>query len=315
MSDKKELVLVCCSGGFDSSMTLSVLKLSGYENIIACHFDYGSRSADAEKMAITNVCKELDIDLRVFDISGIYSTIGIDGISMLQNVEAEIVTGTTKGLKTTSAWTPARNLLFLTIMGALGEAECMKHDYGKIYIAGGMLQLTESATYPDNTPYFVDAVCNALKYGTLIGNRFKPLYGLSNLMKTEQFYLMKEFGLENVYRHTISCDRAIVKTDHIRYGNNNDKPIACNCMKDGHAACGSGLLSEWAGKMLGFNDLEIRNFYEVDDINYVAHIPQHIKDKFTKTPDIDDIINRILLPLDKLDNLRGYIDGIRQDPI
>jgi len=305
----KELVLVCCSGGFDSSMTLATLKLAGYENIIACHYKYGHRGQDAEEIAITNVCNELDIKLKIFDIQSLYNTIGIDNISMLQNENAEIITGTVRGLKMTAAWTPARNLLFLTIMGALGEAECMRYDYESIYIAGGMLQLTESATYPDNTPYFFDAVKNSLKYGTLIGDRFKPLYCLSNLMKTEQFLFMKEFGLENVYRHTISCDRPLVlmTLDGI---DSPPRPIPHNCMKDGMPACGSGLLSYWGSKMVGMDDMKLRNYYQVDDSDYKAHIPSHIKDQFTKKPKINDIINRILLPDDKLDNLRSVLSDL-----
>jgi len=49
-----------------------------------------------------------------------------------------------------------------------------------------------------------------------------------------------------------------------------------------------------------------RNYYEVDDPDYVAHIPGHIKDQFTKDPNIHTILDRILLPKDKLDNLREY---------
>jgi len=308
---EKELVLVCCSGGFDSSMTLAILKLSGYKNVIACHYKYGHRGQNAEEIAIKNVCKELDIPLRIFDIESIYNEIGTDNISMLQNENAEIVTGTTKGLKTTAAWTPARNLLFLTIMGALGEAECMRHDYKTIYLAGGMLQLTESATYPDNTPYFIEAVRGALKYGTLIGNRFKPLYCLSNLMKSEQFWLMKEFKLTNVYKHTISCDRPIVHCSG-EPGTEDEIVEARNCMKDGMPACGSGLLSFWSSKMCNMNDMELRNFYEVYDPEYVAHIPGHIKNQATKTPDVNDIIDRILLPPEKIKRLKEILNDRRR---
>jgi hypothetical protein len=59
--------------------------------------------------------------------------------------------------------------------------------------------------------------------------------------------------------------------------------------------------------MVGMNDMELRNFYEVDDPDYVAYIPEHLKQGFTKNPDINDIINRILLPEDKLENLRKLI--------
>jgi len=300
--NKKDLILVCCSGGFDSSMTLSVLKLAKYENVIAVHFKYGHRGQDTEEIAIKNVCKELDIPLRIFNLETIYNEINTDDISMLQNEDSEIITGTGGALKTTAAWTPGRNLLFLTIMGTLGEAECMRHNYDNIYLAGGMLQLTESSVYSDNTPYFLDAVLGALKYGTLIGNRFKPLYGLSNIMKSEQYYLMDQLDLFDIYKNTISCDRPKV-IDGIPH----------NCMKNNIPACGSGLLSYWSSKMIGLNDMEIRNYYEVDDPNYEAYVPHHMKNGITKNPDINDIINRILLPEDKLNNLRKLIKKEKQN--
>ncbi len=302
----KDLVLVSCSGGLDSSTTLAILKLSGYKNIIACHFMYGHRGQESEKIAIQNVCKELNVPVRIFNLESIYNEIGVNDISMLANKKAKIITGTTSGLKSTAAWHPARNLLFMTHMIALAEAEVMKYNYSKVYLCGGFLQLTESSCYPDNTPYFCNACLEAAKYGTLIGNRLEPLYCLSNLMKAEQFVLIKKFHLENIYRHTISCDRPIVKTNYISFNLNSvpGKSVALNCSKNGIPACGSGLLSYWGSKMVGLNDMEMRNFYTVDDPDYVAHIPEHIKNKFKKIPNIKDIIDRILLPEDKLNKLR-----------
>jgi len=299
---KNELVLVACSGGLDSSLTLAVLSLAGYDNIIACHFMYGHRGQEAEKIAIKNVCNELNIPLKIFNVENLYKEMGVDSISMLANKNAEIVTGTHKGLKTTAAWHPARNMLFQTVMMTFAESEIMKNDYKTVFFCAGWNQLTESACYPDNTKMFTDSCIQMAKYGTLVGDRFKILYCLSNLMKSEQFVLIKEFGLEKVYRHTISCDRPIVQTWY-----NEDYKQACNCSKNGMPACGSGLLSYWGSKMVGMNDMELRNFYEVDDPNYQPHIPQHLKDQFSKTPDINDIINRILLPKDKIENLKQIL--------
>ena len=304
--NNKELVLVSCSGGLDSSTSLAILKLAGYENIIAVHYKYGHRGQESEHIAIQMVCKELNIPLKVFDLEPLYAEIGVESISMLANKNSKIITGTTEGLKTTAAWHPARNLLFMNIMITLAEAEIMKHGYDKVYLCGGFLQLTESATYPDNTPYFANACLNAAKYGTLVGNKIDLLYCLSNLMKAEQFVLIKEFGLTYIYKHTISCDRPIVRCSG-EPGTEDEECVARNCMKNGMPACGSGLLSYWGSKMVGLDDMKIRNFYEVDDSDYEAHIPQHIKNKFSKIPNINDIINRILLPKERLDTLRKLI--------
>ena len=119
----KELVLVSCSGGMDSSTTLSILKLAEYENIRAVHFKYGHRGEECEETAITNVCKVMEIPLTVFDISENYKAMGVEDISMLANKDSKIITGTEAGLKTTAAWHPARNLLFMNYMIALAESE------------------------------------------------------------------------------------------------------------------------------------------------------------------------------------------------
>ena len=317
---EKELVLISCSGGFDSSTTLCMLKLASYTNILPVHFRYGQRSQLAEELAIKNVCIELNLPLKIFDLEPIYNEIGVQEISMLSNKNSRIITGTEEGLKSTAAWHPARNLLFMTMMITLAEAEVMKHNYEKVYFCGGFLNLTESATYPDNTPYFTDACLNAAKYGTLVGNRFKPLYGLSNIMKFEQYVLMKEFKLQNIYRWTISCDRATVETPTCDHTIINSVPkdhnfsVPCNCMKNGIPACGSGLLSYWGSKMVGMDDMTMRNFYELpSNVEYEAYIPDHLKTTFKRIPNINEIIDRILFPEDKLDNLRKYLKDIQKN--
>jgi len=55
------------------------------------------------------------------------------------------------------------------------------------------------------------------------------------------------------------------------------------------------------------NDMELRNFYEVKDPDYVAYIPEHIKSKFSKSPNIYEIIDRILLPENKINHLKDFM--------
>lgn len=308
----EELVLVAASGGLDSSITACILQLAGYKNIVLVHFDYNHRGGKAEKLAITNVCRELDMPLQVFDLSDLYKQ--LDTTSMLTDPNAKITTGTAEGLKRLDAWVHGRNMMFMTVMAIFAEAQVFEHEYNQVNLVGGWLNLSESGHYPDNSEAFTDSCLNMFKYGTLIGNRIDPLYCLSNLMKHELFVLIKHFGLEHVYRHTISCDRPVIETptcDHTLINhvpeNALETGVACNCMKGGIPACGSGLLSYWASKMVGMDDMKIRNFCEVQDPDYEAHIPGHLKDGFKKNPDINDIVNRILLPEDKLTNLRKIL--------
>lgn len=289
-----ELCLVSCSGGLDSTTTLAMLKLAGYENVIACHFDYGCRSGEAEKIAITNICKELNVPLKIFDISNLMKD--IDTTSMLMDKDAPVTTGTSEDIKSTAAWVHGRNMIFLTIMASFAEAQVMQKDYNKVLILGGMLQLSESGVYPDNSEYFLNSFLELCKYGTLIGNRIEPCFGLSDLMKKEQFALIKEFNLIHAYKHAISCDRAKVING-----------VPCNCMKDGIPACGSGLLSYWGSKMVGMDDTKIRNFYEIDDPDFKPLIPGHL-DKESESYDIHKIIDRIHFPKDKLENLHRLVE-------
>jgi len=184
--------------------------------------------------------------------------------------------------------------MFVTVMATLAESLVMKYDYGTVNVLGGFLNLTESGTYPDNSEDFLRSFLSFVKYGTLCGDRFKPLYCLSNLMKSEQWLLVQALGFEDVISNTISCDRPIV-----RHG------IPYNCAKDGIPACGSGLLSYWGAKMAGMKG-DPRMFYEIEG-DYIPHIPKHLIEGAKRNIDINQILDRILLPADKIKILKGKV--------
>jgi 7-cyano-7-deazaguanine synthase in queuosine biosynthesis len=297
--EDNSLVLVSASSGMDSSLTLAMLKYAGYKNIIACHFNYGHRGKEAERTAISTICQILNVPLKYFNIENLYSSIDVN--SMLTDSNAKVTTATYQGLKQLDAWVPGRNMMFLTIMATLAESEVMKHNYDKVYLMGGFLNLTESGSYPDNSEYFLMTALEFFKYGTLIGQRIEPLFGLSNLMKSDQYALIKEFNLFNFFQHTISCDRPIV----------DNQGIPRNCInKDRIPACGSGLLSYLAGKMIGIDDTKVRKFYTVDDDTKV-HQPNHLSQgQFNK--DINQIISRIMFPPDRLEILKQNLEKIKK---
>lgn len=312
MSENNELVLVACSGGFDSTINLALIQLSEYKNIIAVHFNYGTISQAAEELAIKNITRELNIPLKIFNLESIYNEIGVKDISMLSNRTIEVITGTEKGLKSVAAWHACRNLLMQNVMFTLAEAEIMKNNYNKVYFVAGWQSMSEASVYSDNSRYFSDACFRAAQYGSLVGNRFKILYSLCDIMKFEQYLLMKHFNLQNVYKWTISCDRAgveCVTCDHTRINHippNSIDGVPCNCMRNGMPACGSGLLSYWSSKLVGLDDMKIRNFYEIpSNEKYEAYVPKHLtQNVLKKIPDVNNIIDRILLPKDRLDILK-----------
>jgi len=269
----KTKYLVCASGGIDSGTTLAILKLLDYD-IEAIHFKYGHRGEKCEEWAITNICEQLDIPLKIFDLSNIYKD--IDSFSMLTNSKSEILTGSANSVKTTNAWTSGRNMVFMSLLGAYAESLILQNYYDKVFIASGMTNLSESGSYPDNSENFSSAVMSMFKIGTLCGNRIKIFQGLSNLLKSEQWYLMWKLGKLDLFKYTISCDRPY--WDEI-------KQRAYNC----DMQCGSTNLSRWAAMMAGVDDP--REFHKYDDNKYIAHKPKNLK---VKNLNIDSIINRIL---------------------
>jgi len=326
----EELCLVSASGGLDSTMTLWALKNAGYKNIIACHFKYGHRGQDCEKKAIRNICNYLDIELKMFDVETLFKS--INTTSMLIDEGAEVTTGT-NGLKDVDAWVCGRNMLFMSIMASYAESLVMKDGYSKINFLGGFLNLSESGVYPDNSEYFIDSCLNMFKYGTLIGNKIQVNYGLSDLMKSDLLYLIKYFELYDLYNMTISCDRpklvekplnpekhkeyldalSYLKNVHNLDLGDGTEMVPCNCSSNGKPACGSGALSYWAAKMVGLDDMKLRNFYDIKDPNFKLFEPDHMKSNKILEKDINQIIEKIKFPKDKIENLKKLIKMSEQE--
>lgn len=214
-----ELCLVSASGGLDSSTTLGLLKLAGYKNIIACHFDYGQRSNQAEKIAITNVCKQLDIPLKIFDVSGIYGTLGSESISMLLDKNADVVTGTDDEMKTVGAWVPMRNGLFLCLMAALAETEVMKHDYDTVYLLGGMLNLSESGCFVPNSDQMVTSGDNKQidPLGVKIGDKLLSFNFKSKLIEPTTVKKIVHPVHETTYKIYLTFDEGLIHSKKVLY--------------------------------------------------------------------------------------------------
>jgi len=279
---ESNIVLVAASSGLDSSTTLATLKSAGYKPI-AVHFKYGHRGQSAEELGIKYVTSILQVDLRIVDIEHIIKP--LDKSGMLTNSDAKITTGTSNGLKTTAAWTTWRNGFFLSHMAAIAESLILEYNYDKIYLTGGFLQLSESGSYLDNSERFLKAFMNFNKFASICGDRIKPMYGLCNLLKTEQYVLLNNLGyLTKLSPYMVSCDRPKVI---------DGKPH--NCMKDGVPACGSGLLSYWASKIANVDDN--RNFYDVDDDDYAAYRPSsNLAPKHYTHNDVLKIVDKIEIP-------------------
>lgn len=286
--DENIATLVSASGGLDSTTTLAMLKLAGL-NPIAIHFKYGHRGQDAEEVAINKVTSYLDIPLVKFDIEDNMKQ--IDNFSMLTNKDVPITTGTRDFIKTTSAWTCFRNGLFVSYMAAYAEGLILNKKANKVYYTGGFMNLTESGVYPDNSERFIQSFENFCKMASIVSDRIEPLYGLSNLLKTEQYRLLEYFRLfDELGPYLISCD------DPITYINEEGELVANNCARlvdqETIPECGSGLLSYWACIRAGLKDN--RSYYIK---NTEGLIPDDHKVVVSpNTLDIDEIIDKILIP-------------------
>lgn len=285
----KPITLVAASGGLDSSTTLAIMKDSGL-NPVAVHFKYGHRGQEAEEIAVKKVCEILDVPVQIFDIEENMRHLDC---GMLTDKDAKVITGTEDEMKTTGAWTVFRNHLFMTYMGALAESLIMVDNYKEVYLTGGFMNLSESGGYPDNSERFIQSAIKFFQF-SVTGTRIKPIYGLCNILKTEQYFLLNKLGYLNLLSPwLISCDRPIVEDGIVK-----------NCSKDGKPACGSGLLSYWACIKAGYEDK--RNYYQVDDPEYKAYEPDNDFSKPVEF-DLEKIISKLEIPVENKNVLIGRI--------
>ena len=223
---------------------------------------------------------------------------------MLTDHNHAITTGSRDDIKTLAAWTCFRNAFFLTYIGAYAEKFIVSGDYDYVYFTGGFMNLTESGVYPDNSERFINAFSQLTEFGSICGKRIIPLNGLCNLLKSEQYVLLNEFGfLKLLFPYLVSCDRPIVITDE-----KVSKLFPANCCTRNkrtgkiEPACGSGRLAWWAASMAGFKDN--RTFYNVnDDCELMEKDVSNII-----SYSVCDIIDKLVLPEKSLDKLRSIIE-------
>lgn len=156
--------VVLLSSGLDSVVAFKkAYDESGVE--LAITFDYGQRAAGQEIAHARKVCERYGVKHIIMELpwlKQITSTALVNtGAEVPEPTVEELDDITGKALETAKqVWVPNRNGAFINIAAAYADA----YGYDRI-ICG--FNAEEGATFPDNTPEFVDAINDSLSYSTL----------------------------------------------------------------------------------------------------------------------------------------------------
>jgi len=160
MTKSKKAISVL-SGGLDSIVATSLLA-KDYE-VHALTFDYGQRSAEVEIKSSMAICEELGMEHTVIKLpwlaqlgkSVLTSEGEIPQLKMDELDDKELCDETAR-----KVWVPGRNVVFTAIALSFAEAEGAE----KIIVGW---DLEEAATFPDNSPEFLEAFNRLLEIGSL----------------------------------------------------------------------------------------------------------------------------------------------------
>jgi 7-cyano-7-deazaguanine synthase len=129
---------------------------------LAITFDYGQRAAAREIEMARRICKKYGVRHLVMELSWLEEITGTALVNRGEKVpepgEKELDEVTGKARETAhQVWVPNRNGLFINIAASYGDA----FGYDRI-VAG--FNAEEGATFPDNSPPFVEAINGSLHY-------------------------------------------------------------------------------------------------------------------------------------------------------
>jgi len=161
------------SSGLDSTVAFKQ-ALDTFGRVICLTFDYGQKAATIEIENAASICIEYGCEHHVIPLPW-YRYFGgaLTGTNELPEPSASDLDDLEiSGESARSVWVPARNMVFLSIAAAFAEEHRMEH-----IVVG--FDAEEAATFPDNTPEFIELFDKAMEYGTM--NHpiiFAPLAGL-----------------------------------------------------------------------------------------------------------------------------------------
>lgn len=163
--------IILLSGGLDSLVSLGLLR-DKYESMLALTFDYGQKSVMQEISASKKICEHYKINHEIIKLDWLKN---ITKTALVADEKVpENITDYTDSMK--AVWVPNRNGLFLNIAASY----CDANGFEDIIIGANR---EEGATFPDNTPEFINRITAEFEYSTLVKPQVKV--PLINYDKTE----------------------------------------------------------------------------------------------------------------------------------
>ncbi|MEL0630900.1 7-cyano-7-deazaguanine synthase QueC [Psychromonas aquatilis] len=210
-------VVVIYSGGMDSYTVLHKAIEEGLTPF-ALTFDYGQRHVKEIEVA-SEVCKELNINHKIIDITAINQLIGG---SSLTDTSIEVATGDYDNDNMVNTVVPNRNMILLSL--AIGYAVSIGAD--KVYYGA---HSGDHEIYPDCRPIFVE--------------KMNEVAAVANYEKTE------------IYSPYLKSNKIGILKDGIRMGLDYSKTWTCyNGREKACGLCGSCIERLEAFKENGLSD-------------------------------------------------------------
>ncbi|MBN2442147.1 MAG: 7-cyano-7-deazaguanine synthase QueC [Spirochaetales bacterium] len=220
-SYNKEDALVLLSGGQDSTTSL-FWAMKHFRKIHAISFFYGQKHASEIKWA-KKICKKLDINLMVTDISFMQNLVVSDLFKKSGKIKPK---DHPLQEDVPSSFVPYRNLLFLVLASARASSLGIRH------LVIGVCE-TDYSGYADCRDVFIKSTQATLHLATDFREKNVIIHTpLMWLTKSETFELARELGcLDFIITQTLTCYYGKTKMNH--FGMGCGECPACTLRKKG----------------------------------------------------------------------------------
>jgi len=188
-------MLVCVSGGQDSTTVLAWAKQTRWTPLEAVNFDYGQLH-EKEKEACKKVCELAEVPLTILSLPALRE---IGGGGLTSN-EMGVMEAHPQFSSLPASFVPLRNLILFSTAAALA----VKKGIGNI--ASGVCQ-TDYSGYPDCRDVFVSSLTRTIELGLGLGRRehFSIWTPLMHLTKAETVGMMRSYEKLPWLAHTHTC--------------------------------------------------------------------------------------------------------------